>query len=71
VMGVLAPIVGIIGSMQSVETLKLIAGIGTSLVGRLQMLDSRTMEWTEVRVERDSQCKICGKSRAVPRGGTP
>jgi len=70
-MGVLAPIVGIIGSMQAVETIKLIVGIGTPLVGRLQMLDSRTMEWTEVRVERDSQCKICGTSRAVPRGGTP
>jgi molybdopterin/thiamine biosynthesis adenylyltransferase len=70
-MGVLAPLVGVIGSMQAVEALKLIVGIGTPLVGRLQMLDSRTMEWTEVRVERDSRCTICGTRRAVPPGGTP
>ena len=41
-MGVFAPLVGIIGSLQAAEALKLLLGIGTSLAGRLQMLDART-----------------------------
>ncbi len=59
-MGVFAPLVGIIGSMQAAEALKLLAGIGTSLAGRLQMLDARAMEWNEVRVRRDPGCPVCG-----------
>ena len=47
-MGVFAPLVGVIGSLQAAEALKLIVGIGGTLVGRLQMLDARTMEWTEI-----------------------
>jgi molybdopterin/thiamine biosynthesis adenylyltransferase len=58
-MGVFAPLVGIIGSMQAAEALKLIIGIGTSLAGRLQMLDARSMEWTEVLVARDPACAVC------------
>ena len=49
-MGVFAPLVGIIGAMQAAEALKLVAGIGTSLAGRLQMLDARDMSWTTIRV---------------------
>lgn len=59
-MGVFAPLVGIIGSMQAAEALKLLSGTGTSLSGRLQMLDARTMEWTEVRLARSSGCPVCG-----------
>jgi len=59
-MGVLAPLVGIIGSMQAAEALKMLAGVGSSLAGRLQMLDARSMEWTEVRVRRDPDCPVCG-----------
>ena len=58
-MGVFAPLVGIIGSVQAAEALKLLAGIGSSLAGRLQMLDARTMEWTEMRVARDPGCPVC------------
>ncbi|MBA2672867.1 molybdopterin-synthase adenylyltransferase MoeB [Ramlibacter sp.] len=58
-MGVFAPLVGIIGTMQAAEALKLLAGIGTSLAGRLQMLDARTMEWTELRVPRNPACPVC------------
>jgi len=58
-MGVFAPLVGIIGSMQAAEALKLLAGIGTSLAGRLQMLDARVMEWSEIRVPRDPGCPVC------------
>ena len=58
-MGVFAPLVGIIGSVQAAEALKLIAGVGSSLAGRLQMLDARTMEWTELRIGRDPSCPVC------------
>ena len=58
-MGVFAPLVGIIGAMQAAEALKLLSGAGTSLAGRLQMLDGRSMEWSEVRVQRNPQCPVC------------
>jgi molybdopterin-synthase adenylyltransferase len=59
-MGVFAPLVGIIGSMQAAEALKLLCGIGSTLTGRLQMLDGRNMEWNEVRVPRNAACTVCG-----------
>jgi molybdopterin/thiamine biosynthesis adenylyltransferase len=59
-MGVFAPLVGIIGTMQAAEALKLLAGVGSSLVGRLQMLDARSMEWNEVRVPLNRECRVCG-----------
>ncbi len=58
-MGVFAPLVGIIGSMQAAEALKLLAGVGSSLAGRLQMLDARSMEWTEIRTARSVNCSVC------------
>jgi molybdopterin/thiamine biosynthesis adenylyltransferase len=58
-MGVFAPLVGIIGTMQAAEALKLIVGIGRTLTGRLLMLDGRAMEWTEVRMPRNAQCPVC------------
>jgi molybdopterin-synthase adenylyltransferase len=58
-MGVFAPLVGIIGSMQAAEALKLLGGVGSSLAGRLLMLDGRAMEWTQVRVPRNSSCSVC------------
>jgi len=63
-MGVFAPLVGIIGTVQAAEALKLIVGIGSSLAGRLQMLDARTMEWTEIRMARQPHCSVCGTKRA-------
>ena len=62
-MGVFAPLVGIIGTMQAAEALKLLSGAGSSLAGRLQMLDGRSMEWNEVRVPRNMDCPVC-KGRA-------
>jgi molybdopterin/thiamine biosynthesis adenylyltransferase len=59
-MGVFAPLVGIIGSVQAAEALKLLAGVGQSLAGRLLMLDARAMEWTELRTPRDPHCPVCG-----------
>lgn len=58
-LGVFAPLVGIIGALQAAEALKILAGTGTSLAGRLQMLDGRSMEWSEVRVARDAHCPVC------------
>jgi molybdopterin/thiamine biosynthesis adenylyltransferase len=62
-MGVFAPLVGIIGTMQAAEALKLLAGVGSSLAGRLQMLDARTMEWNEIRLKRQPQCAVCDAIR--------
>ncbi len=59
-MGVFAPLVGIIGTMQAAEALKLLAGVGRSLAGRLQMLDARDMQWSEIRMARQSGCPVCG-----------
>jgi molybdopterin/thiamine biosynthesis adenylyltransferase len=59
-MGVFAPLVGIIGSMQAAEALKLLMGLPGSLAGRLQMLDARRMEWSEIQVQRDPGCSCCG-----------
>jgi molybdopterin/thiamine biosynthesis adenylyltransferase len=62
-LGVFAPLVGIIGSVQAAEALKLLAGVGRSLAGRLQMLDARTMEWTELRLRRQPACPVCSGRR--------
>jgi molybdopterin/thiamine biosynthesis adenylyltransferase len=64
-MGVFAPLVGIIGAMQAAEALKLVARVGSSLAGRLQMLDARDMGWTTIRVPRNLACPVCA-SRARP-----
>lgn len=58
--GVLAPLVGIIGAMQALETIKLICGFGTSLTGRLLLLDARHMQWREMKLPKDHQCPVCG-----------
>jgi molybdopterin/thiamine biosynthesis adenylyltransferase len=59
-MGVFAPLVGIVGSAQAAEALKLLAGIGRTLAGRLLLVDALTMEWREVGVPRDAACAVCG-----------
>lgn len=64
-MGVFAPLVGIIGSMQAAEALKVIADIGDSLAGRLLLLDARHMEWTSIRVARNATCPVCGASHSA------
>ncbi len=60
-MGVFAPLVGIIGTMQAGEALKLLAQMGESLAGRLLLLDARNMEWTDIRVSKNDSCAVCGK----------
>jgi molybdopterin/thiamine biosynthesis adenylyltransferase len=58
-MGVFAPLVGIVGAMQAAEALKILAATGEPLTGRLQMLDARSMGWSEVRVPRNPACEVC------------
>jgi adenylyltransferase/sulfurtransferase len=60
VMGVFAPLVGIIGSVQAAEALKLLMGVGEPLTGRLLLLDALSMQWRSVRLKRDPTCKVCG-----------
>ena len=59
VMGVFAPLTGIIGCVQAAETLKLIIGAGTSLAGRLLLLDGLDMEWRSLTIPRDPACAVC------------
>ena len=59
-MGVFAPLVGIIGTMQAAEALKLASGMGSHMAGRLLMLDGRRMEWTDIRLPRLPTCPVCG-----------
>jgi adenylyltransferase/sulfurtransferase len=61
VMGVFAPLVGIIGSMQAAEALKVLGGVGEPLVGRLQLLDARSMQWRSIRIAKDPACSVCSK----------
>ena len=58
--GVFAPLVGMIGTAQAAEAMKLLLGVGKSLQGRLLLLDALAMEWREIKLKRDAACKVCG-----------
>jgi adenylyltransferase/sulfurtransferase len=60
VMGVFAPLTGIIGTTQAAEALKLVAGCGESLAGRLLLLDGLAMEWRSISLGKDPGCAVCG-----------
>lgn len=57
--GILAPVVGVIGAMQSVETLKLLAGVGEPITGRVLMYDGLHGDWQNFRLSRHPQCSLC------------
>lgn len=57
--GVFAPLVGVIGSMQALEALKLLIGIGDSLSGRLLLFDALAADWRAIRLKRDPGCEAC------------
>ncbi len=57
--GVMAPLVGIIGSIQAMEAIKMITDIGRTLVGRLLLLDATTMQWRDLKLPRDPVCEAC------------
>jgi molybdopterin-synthase adenylyltransferase len=57
--GVFAPLVGMIGTTQAAEALKILMGIGESLQGRLLLLDALAMQWREIKLKKDANCPIC------------
>jgi molybdopterin/thiamine biosynthesis adenylyltransferase len=63
-MGVFAPLVGIIGTVQASEALKILSGMGSHMAGRLLMLDGRDLSWTDIRMARNTQCPVCAEHRS-------
>jgi molybdopterin-synthase adenylyltransferase len=57
--GVISPLLGIVGSIQAIETMKLIMEIGQTLIGRLILFDAMTMEWHQARLAKDPECPVC------------
>jgi adenylyltransferase/sulfurtransferase len=64
-MGVFAPLVGVVGTMQAMEAIKLVTGVGETLAGRLMLFDALASRWHEVRLARDPECSVCGAHRAA------
>ena len=64
-MGVFAPLVGIVGTMQAAEAIKLVADVGETLAGRLLLFDALASRWHEVRLARDPHCRVCARERAA------
>nr|WP_218171715.1 molybdopterin-synthase adenylyltransferase MoeB [Pseudomonas gingeri] len=62
--GVIGPLVGLVGSLQALEALKLLAGFGEPLVGRLLLIDALGTKFRELRVKRDPHCSVCGSRDA-------
>ena len=58
--GILAPVVGMIGCLQAVEAIKVIANMGRTLAGRILMIDAMTMEFREMKLPKQPNCNICG-----------
>jgi molybdopterin-synthase adenylyltransferase len=59
VMGVFAPLTGAIGAMQALEAIKLVAGVGASSNGKLQVYDALSGEWRTLKVSKDPSCEVC------------
>lgn len=64
VTGVFAPLTGMIGTAQAAEALKLLSGVGSTLAGRLMIVDALNSQWREIRLARDSHCAVCAKATA-------
>lgn len=60
--GVIGPLLGILGSMQALEVIKLLSGVGEALIGRVLLFDSMGMEWTQIRLAKRPGCAVCGST---------
>ena len=69
-MGVLAPLVGVMGSMQATEALKILMGLRSEVPGRLLMLDGHRLQWTEMRFGRAPDCPVCAQEWGARKLGT-
>lgn len=59
--GVVSPVPGVIGTLQAVETIKLILNIGTPVIGKLLLFDGLQMQFQEISLRKDPACPVCGK----------
>jgi molybdopterin/thiamine biosynthesis adenylyltransferase len=57
--GILSPVVGIIGSMQALEAVKILASVGTPLFGKLQLFDALTAQWRQFNLSKNGSCPVC------------
>lgn len=64
--GILSPVVGVIGSMQALEAVKILAGVGTPLYGKLQLFDGLTSQWRQFNLVKDPACSVCSDSQTNP-----
>jgi molybdopterin/thiamine biosynthesis adenylyltransferase len=64
--GVLAPLVGIIGSILAMEAVKVVTGLGETLCGRVLLLDAKTMDWRTIKLRKDPACPVCGTKQGNP-----
>ena len=58
--GILSPVVGVIGSMQALEAIKILSGCGTALFGKLLLLDAKYSEWQTFNIKNQPHCPCCG-----------
>lgn len=58
--GILSPVVGVIGTMQALEAVKILAGVGTPLYGKLQLFDALTGQWQQFNLSKNLACSVCG-----------
>ncbi|MCG8434671.1 MAG: ThiF family adenylyltransferase, partial [Gammaproteobacteria bacterium] len=61
--GILAPVVGVIGSLQAVEAMKLLTGLGEPLIGRILIYNALTGDWRSVKLKREPDCPVCSQHK--------
>jgi molybdopterin-synthase adenylyltransferase len=63
--GILSPVVGVIGSMQALEAVKILAKVGTPLSGKLQLFDALTGQWRQFSLAKDPACQVCNQAEVI------
>lgn len=59
--GVLGPVVGVIGTLQALEAIKLLAGLPSALNGKLRLFDGKQQSWNTLQLTRSRHCPVCGE----------